>query len=30
MRCLLLVGSSKTRLTDRGEIFTPRRYSEPS
>ncbi|MBP2325366.1 precorrin-2 C20-methyltransferase/precorrin-3B C17-methyltransferase [Kibdelosporangium banguiense] len=27
MRCLLLVGSSKTRLTDRGVVFTPRRYS---
>ncbi|MET0238159.1 MAG: precorrin-2 C(20)-methyltransferase [Kibdelosporangium sp.] len=30
MRCLLLIGSSKTRLTDAGRIFTPRRYSEPS
>jgi precorrin-2 C20-methyltransferase / precorrin-3B C17-methyltransferase len=30
MRCLLLVGSSKTRLTERGEVFTPRRYADPS
>ncbi|QFZ18047.1 precorrin-2 C(20)-methyltransferase [Saccharothrix syringae] len=26
MRCLLLVGSSQTRWTDRGAVFTPRRY----
>ncbi|MET0134268.1 MAG: precorrin-2 C(20)-methyltransferase [Kibdelosporangium sp.] len=26
MRCLLLVGSSTTRLTDQGKVFTPRRY----
>lgn len=26
MRCLLLIGSSTTRLTDRGTVFTPRRY----
>ncbi|MFD1045860.1 hypothetical protein ACFQ1S_09940, partial [Kibdelosporangium lantanae] len=26
MRCLLLVGSSRTRLTDKGKVFTPRRY----
>ncbi|RKT54001.1 precorrin-3B C(17)-methyltransferase [Saccharothrix australiensis] len=26
MRCLLLVGSSQTRRTDRGTVFTPRRY----
>ncbi|MEV0620094.1 precorrin-3B C(17)-methyltransferase [Nonomuraea sp. NPDC050404] len=26
MRCLLIVGSSATRVTDRGLVFTPRRY----
>ncbi|MDU0290461.1 precorrin-2 C(20)-methyltransferase [Saccharothrix longispora] len=26
MRCLLLIGSTQTRLTDRGTVFTPRRY----
>ncbi|MEJ2857193.1 MULTISPECIES: precorrin-2 C(20)-methyltransferase [unclassified Saccharothrix] len=26
MRCLLLIGSSQTKLTDRGTVFTPRRY----
>ena len=26
MRCLLLIGSTTTRLTDRGVVFTPRRY----
>jgi precorrin-2 C20-methyltransferase / precorrin-3B C17-methyltransferase len=26
MRCLLLIGSSKTRLTDNGRVFTPRQY----
>jgi len=26
MRCLLLIGSSQTRRTDRGAVFTPRRY----
>ncbi|MBW4716958.1 precorrin-3B C(17)-methyltransferase [Saccharothrix obliqua] len=26
MRCLLLIGSSQTRRTDRGVVFTPRRY----
>jgi precorrin-2 C20-methyltransferase/precorrin-3B C17-methyltransferase len=26
MRCLLLIGSSTTRVTDRGVVFTPRRY----
>jgi precorrin-2 C20-methyltransferase/precorrin-3B C17-methyltransferase len=26
MRCLVLVGSSTTRLTDQGTVFTPRRY----
>jgi precorrin-2 C20-methyltransferase/precorrin-3B C17-methyltransferase len=26
MRCLLLVGSSTTKLTDQGKVFTPRRY----
>lgn len=26
MRCLLLIGSTATRLTDRGVVFTPRRY----
>ncbi len=30
MRCLLLVGSSQTRLTGNGKVFTPRRYPEPS
>ncbi|GAA3206146.1 precorrin-2 C(20)-methyltransferase [Nonomuraea roseoviolacea] len=26
MRCLLIVGSSTTRVTDRGVVYTPRRY----
>ncbi|WUI02610.1 precorrin-2 C(20)-methyltransferase [Spirillospora sp. NBC_00431] len=26
MRCLVIVGSSTTRLTDRGDVYTPRRY----
>ncbi|MFC6372996.1 precorrin-3B C(17)-methyltransferase [Nonomuraea thailandensis] len=26
MRCLLIVGSSTTRVTDRGLVYTPRRY----
>ncbi|WP_263657355.1 precorrin-2 C(20)-methyltransferase [Nonomuraea gerenzanensis] len=26
MRCLLIVGSSTTRITDRGLVYTPRRY----
>ncbi|MFG1704229.1 precorrin-3B C(17)-methyltransferase [Nonomuraea sp. M3C6] len=26
MRCLLIVGSSTTRVTDRGTVYTPRRY----
>ncbi|RKS68143.1 precorrin-2 C20-methyltransferase/precorrin-3B C17-methyltransferase [Actinomadura pelletieri DSM 43383] len=26
MRCLVIVGSSTTRVTDRGVVFTPRRY----
>ncbi|MBB5959362.1 precorrin-2 C20-methyltransferase/precorrin-3B C17-methyltransferase [Saccharothrix tamanrassetensis] len=26
MRCLLLIGSSQTRVTGRGTVFTPRRY----
>ncbi|MGP3961153.1 precorrin-3B C(17)-methyltransferase [Nonomuraea sp. 3N208] len=26
MRCLLIVGSSTTRITDRGVVYTPRRY----
>lgn len=26
MRCLLIVGSSTTRVTERGVVFTPRRY----
>jgi precorrin-2 C20-methyltransferase/precorrin-3B C17-methyltransferase len=26
MRCLLLIGSSQTRVTDTGVVFTPRRY----
>jgi precorrin-2 C20-methyltransferase/precorrin-3B C17-methyltransferase len=26
MRCLLLIGSSMTRLTEQGKVFTPRRY----
>ncbi|WP_433271884.1 precorrin-2 C(20)-methyltransferase [Actinosynnema sp. CS-041913] len=26
MRCLLLIGSSQTRVTRRGTVFTPRRY----
>ncbi|WP_030176554.1 precorrin-2 C(20)-methyltransferase [Spirillospora albida] len=26
MRCLLIVGSSATRVTDRGVVYTPRRY----
>ncbi|GAA4232840.1 precorrin-2 C(20)-methyltransferase [Actinomadura meridiana] len=26
MRCLLIVGSSMTRITDRGVVYTPRRY----
>ncbi|MFI7705768.1 precorrin-2 C(20)-methyltransferase [Nonomuraea sp. NPDC049480] len=27
MRCLLIVGSSTTKVTDRGVVYTPRRYS---
>lgn len=30
MRCLLLVGSSQTRLSGNGKLFTPRRYPESS
>jgi precorrin-2 C20-methyltransferase / precorrin-3B C17-methyltransferase len=26
MRCLLLIGSSTTRISDQGKVFTPRRY----
>jgi precorrin-2 C20-methyltransferase/precorrin-3B C17-methyltransferase len=26
MRCLLLIGSSQTRVSARGTVFTPRRY----
>jgi precorrin-2 C20-methyltransferase/precorrin-3B C17-methyltransferase len=26
MRCLLIVGSSTTRLSSAGAVFTPRRY----
>ncbi len=26
MRCLLLIGSTTTRITGRGQVFTPRRY----
>jgi precorrin-2 C20-methyltransferase/precorrin-3B C17-methyltransferase len=26
MRCLLLIGSTTTRLTGQGQVFTPRRY----
>ena len=26
MRCLVIVGSSTTRVTDKGVVYTPRRY----
>lgn len=26
MRCLLIIGSSTTRVTDQGVVYTPRRY----
>ncbi len=26
MRCLLIIGSSTTRVTDEGAVYTPRRY----